>query len=387
MIPFFTHKPVSLSEIKGQPTQKVADFFEHFKKGEGLFIYGPHGSGKTASVYAYAKEHNYEVMELNAGDTRNKKNLSLWLNNVTGQGSLFGNKKIILLDEVDGLSGVKDRGAPGVIVEYIKKSTFPIVLTGVNVFDKKFSKIKKECDLVEYKTVSVDDMVTVLSSFAKVDDAVLKSIARSANGDVRAALNDLFTQLILDVDSEFEARRQTVPLADALIKVFKSTDPNVVFGSYDYVDEDLGKIFLWVDQNLPKEYTKIEDLDEAYDILAEADRFFGRIRKWQYYRFYAYCYTFLSVGIALSKEKKYPSLPKYSQPFRLLKYWQANMTYAKRKSIVQKIASAQRISQKVALEQFYLLIPSILGNKEFRDDLDITADELAWVSKKYSALV
>ena len=75
MIPFFTHKPVSLSEIKGQPTQKVVSFFEHFKKGEGLFIYGPHGSGKTASIYAFAKEHNYDVMELNAGDTRNKKNL------------------------------------------------------------------------------------------------------------------------------------------------------------------------------------------------------------------------------------------------------------------------------------------------------------------------
>ena len=57
----------------------------------------------------------------------------------------------------------------------------------------------------------------------------------------------------------------------------------------------------------------------------------------------------------LTKEKKYPTPPKYSQPFRLLRYWQANMAYAKRKSIVEKIALAQRISKKNALQQFYLL--------------------------------
>jgi replication factor C large subunit len=387
MIPFFAHKPSKLSEIKGQPTHKVASFFENFKKGKSLFIYGPHGTGKTSCVYAYAKEHNYEVQELNSGDTRNKKHISLWLSQVTGQASLFGTKKIILIDEVDALSGVRDRGAAGAIIEYIKKSSFPIVITGVDVFDKKFSKLKKECDLVEYSPVDIDSMVEVMQSFSSHDPKLLRSIARSANGDVRAALNDLFIQTLLNVESEFAIRRQTQDLSDALIKVFKSTDPKVVFGSYDYVDEDLGKIFLWVDQNLPKEYTMIEDLHDAYDILAEADRFFGRVRRWQYYRFYAYCYLYLSVGIALSKEKKYPSPPKYSQPFRLLRYWQANMTYAKRKSIVAKIAAAQRISQKDGLKQFYLLIPSILSNKEFRDELDITSDELAWVSKKYGALI
>ncbi|MCA9478275.1 MAG: AAA family ATPase [Nanoarchaeota archaeon] len=383
MDPFFVHKPKSLSEIKGQPTSKVADFFTHFRKGEALFIYGPHGTGKTSSVYAFAAENNYEVMELNAGDTRNQKNLTEWLSQVTGQASLFGNKKIILLDEVDGLSGVKDRGATGVIAKFISTSLFPIVITGVDVFDKKFSALKKSCDLIEYKPVGIDDMVEVLKSFSHIDTAQLRSIARNARGDVRAALNDLFTQIVLQSESEFETRKQTEKLSDALIRVFKSTDPAVVLGSYDDVSEDLDKIFLWVDQNIPKEYTKIEDIEEAYGVVAQADRMFGRIRRWQYYRFYVYCYLLLSVGVALSKEKKYPTIPRYSQPSRLLKYWQANMTYAKRKSIVEKIALSQRISTKNALIQFHLLIPSIIGNKGLRDELEITSDELAWVQKKY----
>jgi len=47
--------------------------------------------------------------------------------------------------------------------------------------------------------------------------------------------------------------------------------------------------------NLPKEYTKAEDLAKAYENLSLADVYFGRIRRWQYYRFYVYIYNLLSV--------------------------------------------------------------------------------------------
>jgi replication factor C large subunit len=156
MEPFFLYRPNKLSGILGQDeaTTKIAAFFEDFKKGQGLFLYGPPGVGKTASIYAYAKEHNYEVLELNASDGRNQAALKEFLSNATGQASLFGNKKIILLDEVDGLSGTKDRGAPGVIADFIKRSMFPIVMTGFNVFDKKFSPLKKTSVVVPFLTLS-----------------------------------------------------------------------------------------------------------------------------------------------------------------------------------------------------------------------------------------
>ena len=387
----FNHQPQRLEEIKGQDGAmiKLQAFFKTFKKGKGLFLYGPSGTGKTSSVYAYAKEHGYEVLELNASDARKQSVLKEFLSKATGQASLFADKKIILLDEIDGLSGIQDRGAASVIADYIKKSSFPIVATGVDPLDKKVKPIKKVSELIEFKPLTPSAITTVLEYVAKThkapyDEQVAKQVARNAAGDVRAALTDFFIATI-DATSELAlaARKQTPTLSQALVRVFKSTQPDVVFGAYDDVQEDLDKIFLWVDQNVSKEYTKPKDLDRAFDMIAIADRFFGRIRRWQYYRFYVYCYLLLSVGVALSKDEKYDSPPRYSQPSRLLKYWQANMTYAKRKNIIEKLANATSTSQKTALQDTYPLLLSVLvRDAAVQEELELEAEEIEWLQKQ-----
>lgn len=391
MDPFFINRPKSLSGFVGQDASlaKLETFFKNFKKGKGLFLYGPPGTGKTSSVYAYAAQENYDLLELNASDARNQSQLKEFLSRACGQASLFGTKKMILLDEVDGLSGMKDRGAASVIAEYMQSSIFPIVVTGSDVFDKKFSAIKKVSDLVEFSVLSPQDLFSLLQTVCLkerlgISDDSLKAISRHANGDARAALNDLFTLAIVSNSNidDVSIRKKTIDITKALIPVFKSTDPGVVFGSFDDVDEDLDKIFLWVDQNIPHEYIESTNLFNAYEVLSLADRFFGRIRRWQYYRYYVYCYLLLSVGIALSKDKKSAVPPKYSQPSRLLKYWQKNMQYAKRKAIVEKLAKATNISQKTALQDSLpLLLPVLTFNKEIQEELEITADEIAWLKK------
>ena len=391
MDPFFINRPKSTSQILGQDLAiaTLESFFSDFKKGKGLFLYGPPGTGKTSAVYAYAAQENYDLLELNASDTRSKNQLHEFLSKACGQASLFGTKKIILLDEVDGLSGMKDRGAAGVIADFMKSSIFPIVVTGSDVFDKKFTPMKKVSSLVQFAALSFADLLAILEHICETENLgisqdTMKAVARHANGDARAALNDLFTLAIV-ANSDIEdvaIRKKTIDITQALIPIFKSTDPNVVFGSYDNINENLDKIFLWVDQNIPSEYTKSKDLHNAYEVLSLADRFFGRIRRWQYYRYYVYCYLLLSVGIALSKDKKYSSAPKYSQPSRLLKYWQKNMQYAKRKAIVAKLAQATNISQKTALQDSLpLLLPVLVNNKNIQDELDITDDEISWLKK------
>ena len=59
----------------------------------------------------------------------------------------------------------------------------------------------------------------------------------------------------------------------------------------------------WVEENIPREYKKNPDIARAFDALSIADTFFGRIRRWQYYRFYVYIYNLLSAGIAIAKEE------------------------------------------------------------------------------------
>lgn len=394
MDPFFTNKPQKTDEIIGQSNAlaKFSTFLDNFTKGTGLFLYGPIGSGKTASVYAFAKERKYEILELNASDGRNQKDLEEFLSKATGQMSLFATKKIILLDEVDGLSGMKDRGASKVIAEYIAKSTFPIIVTGQDIFDKKLAPIKKSCLTVEFSELKASNIKIIIKNILdkekiKLDEKIIDKVSQECGGDARAALNDIFYYALInssDCEDNTSNRTRTDTISGALTRVLKSKDMSIVLGAYDNVEEDLDKIFLWLDENMPKEYVELEDLSKSYDELALANRFYGRIRKWQYYRFYVYCYQLLSAGVALAKKTKYNIPPNYKQPMRLLKYWQANMTYAKRKSIVEKIAEKTHTSAKRVLQDVFPLIhTALIKNSKLAEEFDLSDEEISWLKKNW----
>jgi hypothetical protein len=58
------------------------------------------------------------------------------------------------------------------------------------------------------------------------------------------------------------------------------------------------------------------------------------------------------------------------------------MQFAKRKSIVQKLAAATNVSQKTALQDSLpYLAPFLARNKQAQEDLDLAADEIAWLKK------
>ncbi|MCH8013522.1 MAG: hypothetical protein IH823_01840, partial [Candidatus Dadabacteria bacterium] len=62
----------------------------------------------------------------------------------------FGKSKLILVDEIDGLSGTKDRGGLLAITKLIEKSSFPIILTATNPWDYKFNKLRRKTEMIEF---------------------------------------------------------------------------------------------------------------------------------------------------------------------------------------------------------------------------------------------
>ena len=115
MQPFtIKYKPKKPSEIIGQDAaiKKLKDFVVNFKrqKKNAALIYGPSGVGKTISAHVLANELNLEILEVNASDVRNANEINSLLGSAVSQMSLFSKGKLILVDEIDGLSGNKDRG-------------------------------------------------------------------------------------------------------------------------------------------------------------------------------------------------------------------------------------------------------------------------------------
>ena len=144
------YTPKSLEEVYGQEKAiyDLSKYLTNFKKGKAILLYGPFGSGKTSSVYALANKFNKEVFEINASDVRNKDAINSILGAATKQQSLFsfGKGKIILMDDIDGISGTKDRGGITALVKQISESSFPILITCNNPFDQKFSALRKRSE-------------------------------------------------------------------------------------------------------------------------------------------------------------------------------------------------------------------------------------------------
>tara|TARA_Y100000310_G_scaffold281722_1_gene302366 strand:+ start:2601 stop:3809 length:1209 start_codon:yes stop_codon:yes gene_type:complete len=402
MQPFtIKYQPKKISEIIGQDIalKKLKDFVVNFKrqKKNAALIYGPSGVGKTISVHALAKELDLEILEVNASDVRNANQINSMIGSAAGQMSLFSKGKIILVDEVDGLSGMKDRGGLLAITKLIEKSAFPMILTITNPWDYKFNKLRRKTEMIEFSPLDYSDVFEILKEICdneeiKYDELVLKGLARRAGNDARAAINDLETLSIETKEltktslEELGERNQQDTILNALFKIFKTTDPKVAISAFDNVKENLDEQLLWLDENLPKEYTKPEDLAKAYDKLSKADVFNRRIRRWQHWRFLVYINALITAGIAVSKNEKYKTKVEYKPTGKLLKLWWAKQKSMKKKAIAERIAERTHSSTKEVIKNTlpYLQV-SFKKNKDFRteltNELDLSREEIEWLKK------
>lgn len=394
------YKPRNTSEVIGQDEQlkeikKNVSEYGKKKIKKALLVYGPSGTGKTSTIHALAKELDLEIIEVNASDSRNTDSLEQKILPAIKQQSLFGRGKIILIDEIDGISGNQDRGGVPTLIKFIEESSFPIILTANDPWDQKFNALRKKSVMIQYKTINVLAMVKHLKEVCikegiKIEDDVLSVLSRRNQGDLRAALNDLENisssnkNIKKENIEDTSEREREETIINALLKIFKTKDPAIALRAFDNVDEDINKIFLWIDENLSKEYTNEEDLAKAYNELSEADVFFGRIRRWQYYRYYAYIYDILSAGIALSKKEKNPDYIQYKPTSRILKIWMANQKNAKRKSISAKLAANTHTSASKAFHDMPYIMAMSKDKKligKIADELKLEKEELEWLKK------
>lgn len=383
------YAPVSDREVVGQPVERVRTSIADFRPGsKPVLLVGPPGVGKTSAVHAIARSLNYEVIELNASDTRNKASVTELLGAALGQQSLLFGGKIILIDEADGLSGTKDRGGLQAVLSKLSGARFPIVITA-NDASSKLKALVKASTVVEFAPLQPRAIVELLQRIVhaerlEVEERVLSAIAHRSRGDARAAINDLQTLsgggriTVADLEALGD-REQKEQLEHALVRIFKTTKADVALPALDNVDADLDQIFLWIDANMPKEYTRAADRARAFEALAEADRFFGRIRRWQYYRFYVYIYNLLTAGIAVAKDEKYPGAPKLKQSSRPLMIWMANNRNAKRKAIAAKLAEATHTSAREAYQQVPYIKAMFAKSDAIAIQLGLTDEEVAWL--------
>ncbi len=383
--------------VASNAVEKILSHLDGFKskKRKGILLHGPTGSGKSSLVYAIAEERNAEILEFNASDKRNKASMKELLGSSTKQASLFGNSKIILIDEVDSLSGTHDRGGASELASIIKESTFPIIMTAQDPWDSKLSKVRSASTLIEIPKIENGKIKEVLMGISDkesigYDGDALGFISRISDGDIRAAINDMQASVVIDKISkdsitEDNHRDSTSTIPQVIRTILKSEDMKMLKDSLNNFDGNLDDVFMWLDYNIPKEYEDPESLSEAYEYLSMTDIYNSRIRRWQYWRFLAYTSTFMGCGVGKAKKMPNKRFVKYEQNSRILKIWMSKRKYAKRESIAEKIAKRTHWSKQEVIKNFgYYRAMSQDKEflKRFAEEVDLEKDEVSYLSAK-----
>jgi replication factor C large subunit len=196
------HKPKTLGEVVGnrEAIAQLIGWLKSWEKGipkkRAAFLYGPPGIGKTVAVEALANDWNLELVEKNASDYRTEEAVQKFAGLASQYGTLFGKKRLVLFDELDGLTGREDRGGVGAIIKVVKQARCPIILIANNAYNPRLSSLRYYCLLIQFKKPPARSVAKRLRQICQregiePEEEALKFIAQRSQGDVRSAINDL----------------------------------------------------------------------------------------------------------------------------------------------------------------------------------------------------
>jgi len=383
------YRPESLSDLIGNTSalndlRNWASSWGSKTTKKGIILSGPPGCGKTSAAFAIANDMGWEIIELNASDTRSG-NVIEGIALRAGLFQTFGsqgisNRNLILLDEADNLyeraeqsknktKNYSDRGGKKAIAKTLEQTKQPVVITVNDLYNLTKgtgAKIKRLALTLKFRRPSAVSVSNVLKKVCEregleISHETIRSMADAAKGDLRAAINDLQSlsegnNKISEEDVEkLGSRDRETEMFDALSVIFNSDnyeDPRTAI--FD-LNEQPRDVATWISDNIPIAYKHPSDIERAYDKVAHADLLLARVIKNQNYGLWGYASELMSSGVALSKA--HPTSGRRLQfPSWIRKMGASRFQRGYRDSLAKKVGNAAHQSIKeTKMEQLAVL--------------------------------
>lgn len=333
------HGPKTVSQMVGNEASRFGfvRWLEMWKRGgKPAILVGPSGVGKTSLVYALASEMGYTILELNASDARTKARIEAKVGPTRENRSLFNERLLILMDEIDGLYGRQDQGGIEAVKDLIMSAEVPVVMTANAERDDRIKRLGSKAEIFLFRRVPPRLVEMFLKQILgkegiEIDSSILREVVESSNGDMRGAITDLMgVSLSKLIDLSSSGRDRSFDLEEGIGAILESDNLEEALkysrSTRASPQEKLQGVFT----SLIAADLGVEELAGALSAVSKADLILGRIRKNQDWRLLRYFDTILTSGVlkALQGKRRHVEFKKGILPWDLrLRIWNEGRSF------------------------------------------------------------
>ncbi|MFL6494356.1 MAG: AAA family ATPase [Nitrososphaera sp.] len=333
------YRPKSVQEMVGNEDARLVaiKWLTGWASGSRpLLLVGPPGTGKTTLVHALAKQFDYDMIEMNASDIRNKEALNARITPIfQNTANLVGKKIMLFLDEVDGVSGREDTGGIDTLVNLIKEPTVPVIMAA-NKKSLKIMKLTKACKIIPFSPVPPSLLLLFLDHILQTEAVELGSddkvsIIDNSRGDIRSLLNSaqslaagyhtVSNKDIVDVDiadaisGYFNAHTLTQAIQFIIRAEASYPDPRYRMISPDERRKDmLSALF----SSIVSSKIEHSDLALLLDVLSKTDMIVGRANASREWHLLKYVNILLATGLYEKSRQRGIKYHQYSMPWPVM---------------------------------------------------------------------